>query len=104
MVEIARAIRRYDDSVVEKHCAYIVAPDTDPEEALVLYFIIFHLLTNWELRNLRIPSPAKDDPHVPLTSSHARQCEYLELPLRQLTRAGAHLYAKSQRLCFLGKR
>ena len=56
MIEIAEAIRRYDDSVVEKLCAYIVAPDADPEEAVVLYFIIFHLLTNWDLRNLRIPS------------------------------------------------
>ena len=100
MVEIARAIRRYDDSVVEKHCAYIVAPDTDPEEALVLYFIIFHLLTNWELRNLRLPSPAKDDPHVPLTSSQARQFEYLELPLRQLTRGRRSVIREESKIMF----
>ena len=100
MVEIARAIRRYDDSVVEKHCAYIVAPDTDPEEALVLYFIIFHLLTNWELRNLRIPSPAEDDPHVPLTSSHARQFEYLELPLRQLLRGRRSVIREESKIMF----
>jgi hypothetical protein len=100
MVEIARAIRRYDDSVVEKHCAYIVAPDTDPEEALVLYFIIFHLLTNWELRNLRIPSPAKDDPHVPLTSSQARQFEYLELPLRHLTRGRRSVIREESKVMF----
>jgi len=100
MVEIARAIRRYDDSVVEKHCAYIVAPDTDPEEALVLYFIIFHLLTNWELRNLRIPSPARDDPHVPLTSSHARQFEYLELPLRQLLRGRRSVIREESKIMF----
>jgi hypothetical protein len=100
MVEIARAIRRYDDSVVEKHCAYIVAPDTDPEEALVLYFIIFHLLTNWELRNLGIPSPAKDDPHVPLTSSRARQFEYLELPLRQLTRGRRSVIREESKIMF----
>ena len=103
MVEIARAIRRYDDSVVEKHCAYIVAPDTDPEEALVLYFIIFHLLTNWELRNLRIPSPAKDDPHVPLTLSHARQFEYLELPLRQLTRGRRSFIREESKIRFARK-
>lgn len=84
MIEIAEAIRRYDDSVIEKHCAYIVAPDTDPEEAIVLYFIIFHLLTNWDLRNLRIPLQGKDDPQGALT--HAGQFEYLELPLPPLTR------------------
>ena len=100
MVEIARAIRRYDDSVVEKHCAYIVAPDTDPEEALVLYLIIFHLLTNWELRNLRLPSPAKDDPHVPLTSNQARQFEYLELPLRQLTRGRRSVIREESKIMF----
>ena len=100
MVEIARAIRRYDDSVVEKHCAYIVAPDTDPEEALVLYFIIFHLLTNWELRNLRVPSPAKDDPHVPLTPSYARQFNYLELPLRQLTRGRRSFIREESKIMF----
>jgi len=98
MVEIAEAIRRYDDSVVEKLCAYIVAPDTDPEEALVLYFIIFHLLTNWDLRNLRIPSPAKDDPQVGLTQ--AGQFEYLELPLPQLTRGKRSVIGKESKITF----
>ena len=100
MIEIAEAIRRYDNSVVEKLCADIVAPDTEPEEAIILYFINFHLLTNWELRNLRIPSAAKDDPHGFLTPSHDRQFEYLELPLRQVTRGKRSALRKDTKIKF----
>jgi hypothetical protein len=88
MIEIAEAIRRYDDSVVEKLCADIVAPDADPEEAIVLYFIIFHLLENWDLRNLRMPS------------SQAKQFEYLELPMRQVTRGKRSVTRKETKVMF----
>jgi hypothetical protein len=98
MIEIAEAIRRYDDSVVERHCAYIVAPDTDPEEAIVLYFIIFHLLTSRDLRNLRIPSQAEDDPQG--TLNHAGHFEYLELPLPQLTRGKRSVIRKESKITF----
>jgi hypothetical protein len=83
MVEVAEAIRRYDDTVVIKLCAYIVSPDADPEEAIVLYLIIFHFLTNGELRNLRIPSLVNADSDL---SRCAEDFKYLHLPLRQLTR------------------
>ena len=36
--------------------SYMVSPDADPEEALVLYLIIFHLLTVTEICNAKIPS------------------------------------------------
>jgi hypothetical protein len=98
MIEIAEAIRRYDDSVVKKLCAYIVAPDADPEEAVVLYFIIFHLLTNGDLRNLRIPSPAKDDLQVALT--YSGHFEHLELPLPQLTRGKRSVIGKQSKITF----
>lgn len=88
MIEIAEAIRRYDDSVVEKLCADIVAPDADPEDAIVLYFIIFHLLENWDLRNLRIPS------------NQAKQFEYLELPMRQVTRGKRSVARKETKVMF----
>jgi len=41
LIEISESIRRYDDATVEKLCAYIVSPEADVEEAVVLYFIIF---------------------------------------------------------------
>jgi site-specific recombinase XerD len=88
MLEIAEAIRRYDDSVVEKLCADIVAPDADPEEVIVLYFIIFHLLENWDLRNLRMPS------------SQAKHFEYLELPMRQVTRGKRSVARKETKVMF----
>jgi len=86
MIEIAEAIRCYDDIVVEKLCAYIVSPDADPEEAVVLYLIIFHLLTSGELRKLRIPSLVNAAGDLPDTSNRAVDFEYLHLPFRQLTR------------------
>ena len=49
MVEIADSIRRYDDDVVERLCQYMVSTDADAEEAVVLYLIIFHVLTVTEL-------------------------------------------------------
>lgn len=55
-VEVAKSIRRYDDSVLQKFCEYLVAVNAEPEEALILYLVIFHLLTLNQLRNLRIPS------------------------------------------------
>ena len=55
-VEVSRAIRRYDDHIIQQLCEYIVSPEANPLEALVYYFTIFHLLTPTEIRNLRIPS------------------------------------------------
>lgn len=53
---IGRAIRRYGDEVIMKLGAYIFSPEADAEEALVLYFIIFHLCTVQEVCGLRVPS------------------------------------------------
>jgi hypothetical protein len=53
---IGISIRRYAEDVVRKLCAYIVSPDADPEEALILYLIIFHLCTVAELCGLKVPS------------------------------------------------
>ena len=55
-IEVASSIRRYDDSQIQKICAYIVSPEADPEEAIIYYLVIFHLLTMSELCNLKIPS------------------------------------------------
>lgn len=86
LIEISEAIRRYDDAIVEKLCADIVSPNSDPEEAVILYFIIFHLFTNSDLRNMRIFSPVKADRDIPHSSNRCKNFEYLYLPLRQLTR------------------
>jgi len=56
--KIRIGIRRYAEEVIRKLCAYIVSPDADPEEALILYLIIFHLCTVGELCGLRVPSYA----------------------------------------------
>jgi site-specific recombinase XerD len=89
MVEISDSIRRYDDDVVERLCSYIVSPDADPEEALVLYLIIFHLLTATELRNAKIPSLAAAAEKPPGDCDRTKDFEYLLLPVRKRSR-GRH--------------
>jgi hypothetical protein len=85
MVEISASIRRYDDNVVKRLFSYMASPDADPEEALVLYLIFFHLLTVTELRNAKIPSlvPAENPTGE---CDRARDFEYLLLPVRQPSR------------------
>jgi len=85
MVEISASIRRYDDNVVERLFSYMASPDGDPEEALVLYLIFFHLLTVTEIRNAKIPSfAAAENPTG--DCDRARDFEYLLLPVRQPSR------------------
>src|SRR5258708_35689700 len=90
MVEVAEAIRRYDDIVVEKLCAYMVSADADPEDAVILYLIIFHFLSNAELRSLRIPSLINLGSGS-LEASRNDDFRYLHLPLRRLTRGNSSL-------------
>lgn len=86
MTEIADSIRRYDDDVVESLCSYIVSPDADPEEALVLYLIIFHLLTLTELCNAKIPSLVAAGSASAGDFDRAKDFEHLLLPVRTLSR------------------
>jgi len=86
MVEIAASIRRYDDEVVERFFSYMASPDADPEEALILYLIFFHLLTVTELRNAKIPSLVAAAENPTGECDRARDFEYLLLPVRQPSR------------------
>ena len=86
MVEISDSIRRYDDDVIERLCTYMVSSDADPEEALVLYLIIFHLLTVTELRYAKIPSLAAMTETPQDDSNRAKDFEYLLLPVRKRSR------------------
>jgi hypothetical protein len=58
-IGVASAIRCYDDWVLKKLCAYIVSSDADPDEALILYLVIFHLFTLPELCSVKIASLVK---------------------------------------------
>jgi hypothetical protein len=86
MVEIAASIRRYDDKVVERFFSYMASPDADPEEALILYLIFFHLLTVTELRNAKIPSLVAAAENPTGECDRARDFEYLLLPVRERSR------------------
>lgn len=84
MIEISESIRRYADDVVERLCRYMVTPDADPGEALVLYFIIVHQLTVTEICKARLPSLAANETRG--TCDRAKDFEYLLLPVRKPTR------------------
>jgi hypothetical protein len=94
VTEIRKAIRRYEDSVIESVCGYIVLPEAELDEALVAYFTIFHLLTNAELRNLRIPSLVA--PGVAVEDD----LKYLILPLRNPTRGWRAIPRTQNRIIF----
>jgi len=99
LVEVSESIRRYDDATVEKLCAYIVSPEADVEEAVILYFIIFHLFTSKDLRKLRILSPIRMD-RPSHASSRANRFDRLYLPLRQPTRGHRALTRTDTKIIF----
>ena len=84
MIEISDSIRRYEDNVVEQLGHYIVTPDADLREALILYFIIVHNLTVTELCEAKLPSLATETPND--MRDRAKDFEYLLLPVRKPTR------------------
>lgn len=49
-------IQHYAPEILRKIGRFIVAPDSDPTAALLLYFIVFHLTTVKEMRYLRLPA------------------------------------------------
>jgi len=83
MIEISDSIRRYADDVVERFCRYMVTPDADPREALVLYLIIIHQLTVTEICKAKLPSLAAETRG---TRDRTKDFEYLLLPVLKPTR------------------
>ena len=49
-------IRHYLPEVVKALCEYILEPNSEPLEAIVLYLIIFHALSVQELQQAQVPS------------------------------------------------
>jgi hypothetical protein len=49
-------IQHYSLDVIKQLCEYMRAPDADPVAALILYLVIFHALTVWELRHVTLPT------------------------------------------------
>jgi len=71
-------IKHYSLDVIKQLCGYVRAPDADPTEALILYLVIFHALTVWELRHVMLPTflPLRQDiPVLRLAESY-----YLIIP------------------------
>lgn len=91
-------IRHYPPEVIRQLCEYVVAPDAEPVEALVLYLIIFHALSVWELQPAKIPAviPMRED-ILPLGFG---QAYYLIVPKREPSRGNRSPGHPSIRLDF----
>jgi len=49
-------IQHYPPEVMKQLCTYITLPDADPVEALILYLIIFHACSVWDLQHGELPT------------------------------------------------
>jgi hypothetical protein len=98
-IEVADAIRRYDYSVIKKLCMYIVSPQAEPEVAIILYLVIFHLLTPSELCKVKIPSLIKGKA-TGGASDGSEDYQYLILPLTKLTRGRPSVRRPEERIRF----
>jgi integrase len=56
--------RHYSDDVIKGLVEYIFSPSAEPVEALVLYLIIFHAFSMWELIHVLLPSAETNDSQV----------------------------------------
>lgn len=91
-------IQHYEPEVIKQLCKYILTPDTDPVEALVLYLIIFHAFSVWELRHAEIPVifPLRED----IPSLRLAEAYYLIVPKREPSRGNRSPGRPSIRLDF----
>lgn len=74
-------IQHYPTEILPKIARYIVAADADPTAALMLYLIIFHLATVYEVRHLRVPETISLTRRVP--ESNISGATHFILPRRQ---------------------
>jgi hypothetical protein len=77
-------IRHYPPEVIKQLIAFITTPDADPVEAVMLYLIIFHALSVWELRHAALPTvlPLRQDIAVPTLA----EAYYVNVPKPAPTR------------------
>ncbi len=80
-------IRHYPPEVIKQLGVYVRAPNADPVEALILYLIIFHALSVWELRHAILPTvlPLRQEIATPALA----EAYYVIVPRPAPTR-GAH--------------
>jgi hypothetical protein len=92
-----RAIRHYPPSITQRLCS-LSDPSTDPTEGLVLYLIIVHACSLWELKHAQLPILLPLNETVPLPS--LASAYYIVLPKTDPSR-GRHTPGRpSRRLDF----
>lgn len=77
-------IRHYPLEIIRQLCSYITSPDADPIEAIVLYLIIFHALSVWELCHVQIPSVIPI--HHGILPIKLSEVDYLIVPKKEPSR------------------
>jgi hypothetical protein len=77
-------IRHYPPEVIKQLIAFITTTDADPIEAVMLYLIIFHALSVWELRHAALPTilPLRQDIAAPTLA----EAYYVNVPKPAPTR------------------
>jgi len=92
-----RAIRHYPPSITQRLCS-LSAPGTDPTEGLILYLIIVHACTLWELKHAQLPTLLPLNATIPVPS--LAEAYYVVLPKADPSR-GRHTPGRpSRRLDF----
>ncbi len=76
------AFRHYSDDVITRLADYVFSPDAEPVEALVLYLIIFHAFSVWELAHALLPNGEINNAEIVGLSD----AYYVVLPKREPTR------------------
>jgi hypothetical protein len=54
-IQPSQKIQCYLPEVIRQLCSYVASPDADPIEGFVLYLILFHAFSTWELRHVQMP-------------------------------------------------
>jgi hypothetical protein len=73
--------RHYSPEMIKRLCEYIVSPAADPVEALVLYLIIFHAFSVWELTHALMPGSGDESDSPGLADAY-----HLLIPKREASR------------------
>lgn len=56
-------LSHYPLQVLQKLAEYLTSPKTDPLEAMLLYLIIFHAFSVWEMRHIQLPVVTRLEGH-----------------------------------------
>jgi hypothetical protein len=91
-------IRHYPPSILRELCVFIASPKSNPTEALMLYFIIFHAFSIAELREVRMPYVSSIESRGKIQSLADAYCVFV--PRRRPSLGRKHAGRPDTRIAF----